>query len=202
MRLKQTPSQTVGPFFAYALTPEQYGYRSSALAGRAGRRRDAGRAHPHRRARARRRRASRSPDAMIEIWQADARGPLRASGRPARGSNVRSRGFGRCGTGTDPESRFVFGTIKPGRRRRPGAACQRHRLHARHAQPCLHAHLLRRRGRGQRPRPGAARACEEARRHTLIAARQATAAGTIYRFDIHMQGTTRRCSSTSETARR
>ena len=26
MNLKQTPSQTVGPFFAYGLTPEQYGY--------------------------------------------------------------------------------------------------------------------------------------------------------------------------------
>ena len=26
MVLKQTPSQTVGPFFAYGLTPEQYGY--------------------------------------------------------------------------------------------------------------------------------------------------------------------------------
>ncbi|MDA1311013.1 MAG: protocatechuate 3,4-dioxygenase subunit alpha, partial [Proteobacteria bacterium] len=26
MALKQTPSQTVGPFFAYGLTPEQYGY--------------------------------------------------------------------------------------------------------------------------------------------------------------------------------
>ena len=26
MALKQTPSQTVGPFFAYGLTPRQYGY--------------------------------------------------------------------------------------------------------------------------------------------------------------------------------
>ena len=26
MTLKQTPSQTVGPYFAYGLTPEQYGY--------------------------------------------------------------------------------------------------------------------------------------------------------------------------------
>jgi protocatechuate 3,4-dioxygenase, alpha subunit len=29
---------------------------------------------------------------------------------------------------------------------------------------------------------------EKARRHTLIAARQATAGGTVYRFDLHMQG--------------
>ena len=33
MRLKQTPSQTVGPFFAYGLTPAQYGYPFSALVG-------------------------------------------------------------------------------------------------------------------------------------------------------------------------
>ena len=26
MSSKQTPSQTVGPFFAYGMTPEQYGY--------------------------------------------------------------------------------------------------------------------------------------------------------------------------------
>ncbi|HLA02345.1 MAG TPA: protocatechuate 3,4-dioxygenase subunit alpha, partial [Aestuariivirga sp.] len=26
MKHGQTPSQTVGPFFAYGLTPEQYGY--------------------------------------------------------------------------------------------------------------------------------------------------------------------------------
>ena len=26
MPFKQTPSQTIGPFFAYGLTPKQYGY--------------------------------------------------------------------------------------------------------------------------------------------------------------------------------
>ncbi len=33
MALKQTPSQTVGPFFAYGLTPEQYGYPLTSIAG-------------------------------------------------------------------------------------------------------------------------------------------------------------------------
>ena len=33
MRSEQTPSQTVGPYFAYALTPKQYGYNFSSLAG-------------------------------------------------------------------------------------------------------------------------------------------------------------------------
>lgn len=33
MALKQTPSQTVGPFFAYGLTPEQYGYPFTGISG-------------------------------------------------------------------------------------------------------------------------------------------------------------------------
>ena len=30
-RLQQTPSQTVGPFFAYSLTAEQYGYAYNSI---------------------------------------------------------------------------------------------------------------------------------------------------------------------------
>ena len=33
MALKQTPSQTIGPFFAYAMTAEQYGYPLTQIAG-------------------------------------------------------------------------------------------------------------------------------------------------------------------------
>ena len=34
-KLRQTPSQTVGPYFAYGLAPEQYGYQQnlSSIAG-------------------------------------------------------------------------------------------------------------------------------------------------------------------------
>ena len=32
MSLKQTPSQTVGPFFAFSLTAPQYGYPLNAIA--------------------------------------------------------------------------------------------------------------------------------------------------------------------------
>ena len=28
-KLRQTPSQTVGPYFAYGLSPEQYGYQQN-----------------------------------------------------------------------------------------------------------------------------------------------------------------------------
>src|SRR3546814_13384694 len=49
---------------------------------------------------------------MIEIWQADPQGRY-AHPADTRG-NVAFRGFGRCGTGTDAENRFVFDTVKPG----------------------------------------------------------------------------------------
>src|SRR3546814_2679835 len=51
-------------------------------------------------------------DAMIEIWQADPQGRY-AHPADTRGANMAFRGFGRCGTGTDPEKRFVFDTLKP-----------------------------------------------------------------------------------------
>lgn len=95
---KQTPSQTVGPYFAYGLTPEQYRYDFTSLAspelvpGAAnsnngititGRVLD-GNGDP-------------IPDALIELWQDD-------------GNN---QYFGRCGTGTDSQNRFIFYTEKP-----------------------------------------------------------------------------------------
>src|SRR3546814_4554556 len=52
-------------------------------------------------------------DAMIEIWQADPQGRY-AHPADTRGANMAFRGFGRCGTGTEPEKRFVFDTLKPG----------------------------------------------------------------------------------------
>jgi protocatechuate 3,4-dioxygenase alpha subunit len=115
-KLRQTPSQTVGPYFAYGLAPEQYGYQQnlSSLAGSQmaegdveGRRiRVEGRVFD----------GAGNPvsDALIEIWQADAMGRYTHPSDP-RGSNNAFKGFGRCGTGTDPRNRFWFETIRPGR---------------------------------------------------------------------------------------
>ena len=108
--LGQTPSQTVGPYFAYGLTPEQYGYAMTAIASP-----DlADEATPGQRIRIEGRVLDGAgepiTDAMIEIWQADAEGRY----GQADGSNTSFSGFGRCGTGTDPDARFAFSTIKPG----------------------------------------------------------------------------------------
>jgi protocatechuate 3,4-dioxygenase alpha subunit len=102
-----TPSQTVGPFFHFSLTPTEYDFRGIAgdnlvtpdaigapirIAGRlidgAG---------------------SPVSDAMIEIWQADGAG--RYAGSEPR-ANTSFKGFGRAATGKD--GAFGFTTVKPG----------------------------------------------------------------------------------------
>ena len=187
MRLRQTPSQTVGPFFAYGLAPEQYGYPFRSLAGPVlvdeetpGERiRIAGRVLDGE--------GEAVPDAMLEIWQADGEGRYAHPADP-RGSNVRFKGFGRCGTGTDPEHRFAFETIKPGTIGDGQAPHVNVTLFMRG----MLCHVFTRiyfddEAEANARDPVLARV-EEARRHTLIATRHAAPGGTLYRFDVRMQG--------------
>ncbi|GAA4466990.1 protocatechuate 3,4-dioxygenase subunit alpha [Nibrella saemangeumensis] len=95
LTMTQTPSQTVGPYFAYGLVPEQYLYDFKSLAGNqladplneagiitlTGKVFD-GEGQP-------------ISDAMIELWDAG------------------NKRFGRFGTGTDPENRYIFYATKP-----------------------------------------------------------------------------------------
>ena len=186
-KLGQTPSQTVGPYFAYGLTPAQYGYpaltsiadgdlRSSEVEGEAirieGRVLDG--------------QGAAVSDAMIEIWQADPQGRYAHPADP-RG-NVAFRGFGRCGTGTDPESRFVFETVKP------GAEDDKQAPHVNVIvfMRGLLTHLYTRIYFAEEEKANAAdpvlAAVPAARRGTLIAPRSQEGGKTVYRFDIHMQG--------------
>lgn len=99
-----TPSQTVGPFFAYALTPRAYGgpelaTEQVATDGVAGERiHIEGAVYD----------GDGVPvgDAMIEIWQADPQGRFHASG------NAGFTGFGRAET--NAEGSFHFDTVRPG----------------------------------------------------------------------------------------
>ncbi len=104
--LKQSPSQTVGPFFSIALTPDDYGFPpiagyqlvSETTPGEhieiEGRLFD-GQDQP-------------IPDAVIDLWQADHNGTY--STKPTGAADF--TGFGRCAT--DPQGRFRFLTVKPG----------------------------------------------------------------------------------------
>ena len=107
MTLRQTPSQTVGPYFAYGLSPEQYEYDFTSIAGGAlappeveGQRiRVEGRVFDGA--------GAVIPDALIEIWQADAQGRYTHPSDP-RGSNAGFKGFGRFGTGTNRRRPSAF----------------------------------------------------------------------------------------------
>ena len=91
--LKQTPSQTVGPYFAYGLTPEQYLYDYKSLAQNDLVSSDE--EHIVIRGRVFDGEENVIPDAMLEIWDNQ--------------NNL----FGRFGTGTEKDKSFVFKTKKP-----------------------------------------------------------------------------------------
>ncbi len=103
-----TPSQTVGPYFAYALTPAAYSLKPLAgndlvtpdtvgepirLEGRV----TDGAGDP-------------VPDCFLEVWQADGGG--RYPGQPDARPNTTFKGFGR--SEADKDGRYSFRTVKPG----------------------------------------------------------------------------------------
>jgi protocatechuate 3,4-dioxygenase alpha subunit len=183
----QTPSQTVGPYFAYGLTPEQYGYPTLASIASADLRTpDVEGERIRLEGRVLDGKGEAVNDAMIEIWQADPQGRY-AHPADTRG-NVAFRGFGRCGTGTDAESRFVFETLKPGA---PDASQAPHITVIVFMRGLL-SHLYTRvyfadeeAANGKDP---VLLSVPEGRRATLVAAREERDGVTVYRFDIHMQG--------------
>lgn len=187
MTHKETPSQTVGPFFAYGLTPEQYGYEMVSIAGPAVATSDTEGERIRIEGRVYDGNGDPVPDAMIEIWQADAQGRY-AHPADGRASNARFKGFGRCGTGTDGGSRFWFDTVKP------GSVDGRQAPHV-NVTVFMRGMLMHATTRIYFADEVAANAADPVlamvpadRRSTLLAERIAGATGGVYRFDIHMQG--------------
>ncbi|KUL95165.1 protocatechuate 3,4-dioxygenase [Bosea sp. WAO] len=176
--LELTPSQTIGPFFAYALTPRAYGGKELATEqvapeGVAGERiRIEGVVYD----------GDGVPvgDAMLETWQADAEGRFNAAG------NAGFTGFGRAETSA--EGAYFIETVRPGALLGPNGAMQ-----APHLTVSVFARglLIRLATRiyfddepGNTADPVLALVPEE-RRATLIARRGADG---VYRFDVRLQG--------------
>ena len=186
-KLRQTPSQTVGPFFAYALAPEQYGYDFASIAGGSLIEGDV----PGQRIRIEGRvldgEGEVVPDAMIEIWQADGEGRYAHPADP-RGSNIAFKGFGRIGTGTDPESRFIFDTIKPGSV--DGKQAPHINVIVFMRGLLLHAYtrIYFSDEAAANARDPVLASVPAERRKTLIAIKDETSTDVVYRLDIHMQG--------------
>lgn len=183
---KQTPSQTVGPYFAYGLSPEQYLYDfKSAFTPVVATERAEGEAI---RLIGQVLDGAGNPinDALIEIVQADAHGRYVQSA-----DDIARTGFagaGRCGTGTDPENRFIIETIKPGAVA-PGEAP---RIDVILTMRGLLNHLFTRIYFDDEAVANALdpvlRQVPAERRHTLVARREVSGGRVSYRFDIRMQG--------------
>ena len=190
MALKQTPSQTIGPFFAYCLTPESFGHAGIAgpalpgLDNEAARIRIVGRLLD----------GAGSPvaDALVEIWQADSAGnypPPVTAGRDVLKDSA-FRGFGRAAT--DSSGQFHFDTIKPGRVPGRGNLWQAPHINIVVLARGMLGHVFTRlyfsdetTANDEDPVLGSV---TPPRRKTLIAERITDAAGVVYRFDIRLQG--------------
>ena len=183
-----TPSQTVGPFFAYGLTSDgKYNWNDAfsndlVTPDASGERiRVEGRVFDGD--------GEPVPDAMLEIWQADAQGRFNDPQDTRALPNAAFKGFGRCGT--NAEGRYTFDTIKPGSVPDPDGKPQApHILLVIFARGMLLQNYTRIYFEGE-----AANAADSVlavvpadRRETLIAKREQSNGASIYRFDICLQG--------------
>ncbi len=184
-RLVQTPSQTIGPFFSYGLTPEQYGYAFPSLAGPSALGGSTGGESITLEGNVFDGAGEPITDALVEIWQADTLGRY-AHPADLRASNQGFHGYARMGTGTDAQARFEFTTVKPGSIDDEQAP---------HINVCvfmrgLLSHVFTRvYFEDEAPKNASdsvLNSVPAARRETLIARRQPNT--NRYRFDIRMQG--------------
>ncbi len=181
-----TPSQTVGPFFAYVLTPHDYATRplfSADLAtpDAAGERVRVegyvidGDGEP-------------IIDALIEVWQADGEG--RHAGPVERsGQNTAFTGFGR--TEVDSNGFFAFTTVKPGVVPGPDGSTQAPHLNVGIFARGLLKRLFTRayfEGQATNATDPILALVPEARRDTLVATHRDRAGEAVYTFNIRLQG--------------
>jgi protocatechuate 3,4-dioxygenase, alpha subunit len=180
-----TPSQTVGPFFAYGLTPNGKYEWSDAFGSNlvtpdtsGDRIRVEGFVYDGD--------GVPVPDCMIEIWQADAQGRFADPQDRRALPNASFKGFGRSGAG--PKGEFAFDTIKPGSVPDPDGKPQApHILLAIFSRGMLLQNYTRiyfDDEAGNAADPILALVPAD-RRATLIAKR---GEGGVYRFDIRLQG--------------
>ena len=180
--MKQTPSQTVGPFFAFGLI--RGGENILVMDQTEGEKiRLEGRVFDGE--------GQIVSDAMIEIWQANGHGrynhPEDKQEKPLDPSFI---GFGRAGT--DENGVYWFETVKPGSVPGPGSSVQAPHLNVIVFARGMMLHAFTRiyfaDEFANRTDPILSSVEDERRRTTLIAHREKSGDKTVYRFDIRLQG--------------
>jgi protocatechuate 3,4-dioxygenase, alpha subunit len=183
-----TPSQTVGPYFKYGLTPNGDYDWNDAFTGdlitpdATGERiRLEGRVFDGE--------GQPVPDAMLEVWQADGQGRFADPQDKRALPNATFRGFGRCGT--DANGTYAFATIKPGPVPDPDGKPQApHLLLAVFARGMLRHFYTRIYFADEAANAGdpVLALVPADRRATLIATREAGDGNAVYRLDLRLQG--------------
>ena len=182
-KLIPTPSQTVGPFFHLGMARAEWGDLTAdhpsgekiAIEGRV----IDGDGAP-------------VPDAIIELWQANAAGRYNHpdDAQADKPLDPGFRGFGRVAT--DAEGRFRVVTVKPGPVPGRGNALQAPHINIALFARGLLKHLFTRIYFAEEPAntsdPLLTSIEEEAARRTLLARRTAGGSPALYRFDLILQG--------------
>src|SRR6266536_6327025 len=180
--MKQTPSQTVGPFYSLGLTEKTTNLLASDTTQGEKIRIEGyvfdGDGKP-------------VPDAMVEIWQANAYGrynhPDDKQEKPLDPSFL---GWGR--SGTDKKGVFSFETVKPGSVPGPDESAQAPHINVTVFARGMLVHAYTRIYFGDETvneiDPILSSIKNRARRKTLIANREDKNGKAVYRFDIRLQG--------------
>lgn len=184
-KLRQTPSQTVGPFFAYSLTAKQYGYDYNSIVDGSLLSDDTEGERIYIKGSVFDGSGNTVSDAVIELWQADANGNYVTQYPNIPISEIPFKGFGRLGTGTNTGHTFAFKTVKPGivNGQAPHINVM---LFMRGSLHVLYTRIYF--SDESNDKDPLLNSVDAARRQTLIAQRKEINGSITYHFDIHIQG--------------
>lgn len=180
--MKQTPSQTAGPFYSLGLTRLPMNVVATE-ATQGERIRVEGQVFDGD--------GNVVTDALIETWQANAYGRYNhLEDKQEKPLDVSFTGWGRCGTGKNGQ--FFFETIKPGPVPGSGDSVQAPHVNVAVVARGMLVHVYTRIYFGNDPAndsdPVLSSIKNKDRRRTLIAAREEKDGKVTYRFDIRLQG--------------
>lgn len=185
IKYRQTPSQTIGPFFAHGLTAEQYRYNYSSIAQPVIADASAEGEHIIIKGKVFDGEGNAVNDAMLEFWQCDANGKY--SSQEQHPHSMGFRGFGRVGTGTSEDYSFTVKTVKPGAKQGQAPhidviVFMRGALNHQYTRIYFSDETQ------LNEQDPILNLVQDERRDTLIAKREEKQGILIYHFDIHAQG--------------